>query len=393
MNDSLRYVLKNILNRKLRSYLTIIGIVIGIAAIVALMTIGQGMENAIQEQFEKLGISQIRVVPGSLRGPPNPDTALRQSDADLLRGIKGVDYINPILIEYADVAYNHENQYLNIMAEDTSVSKKSFADTDVKVIEGRMFEPSDKYSAILGFKVANETFKKRIHAKNSIAINGVKFKVIGIFENTGTEIDKRVYIPISIAREMFNKPDVANIIIVAVLPGIDINEMIKEIKRKLEKEHDDTEFQVLTPAKILERINQMLGVIQAVLAGIAAISLLVGAVGIMNSMYTSVLERTKEIGIMKAIGARRSRILRIFLIESGLIGLIGGIIGVIFGLAIAFSVEGIASLYGFELLKIRAEPGIIIFALLFAFILGMISGILPALRAARLKPVDALRYE
>jgi len=136
-----------------------------------------------------------------------------------------------------------------------------------------------------------------------------------------------------------------------------------------------------------------LSIVQFILAGIAAISLAVGGIGIMNTMYTSVLERTKEIGAMKAIGASQKHILIIFIFESGLIGLVGGLIGAILGTFFAFSVSGIASLLGFDYLKITILWSVILFALLFAFILGMVSGLWPAYKASKLNPVEALRYE
>ena len=160
----------------------------------------------------------------------------------------------------------------------------------------------------------------------------------------------------------------------------------------MKRKRDDTNFQVVTATQILEQINQVLGVMQFVLVGIAAISLVVGAIGIMNSMYTSVLERTKDIGIMKAIGARNSDILKIFLIESGLIGLVGGIFGILLGSAMALIIGQLSKNAGFSLI-IKIEPLVLIFGLLFAFVVGIISGILPAYQASRLKPVDALRYE
>ena len=164
------------------------------------------------------------------------------------------------------------------------------------------------------------------------------------------------------------------------------------VEKELERKRGDTNFQVLTASQILEQIGQILGVMQIVLVGIAAISLLVGAIGIMNSMYTSVLERTKDIGIMKAIGARNADILQIFLIESGMIGLVGGLLGTALGTGMALAVEPFAKNAGFPLI-ITLEMGVLLFGLLFAFVIGMISGILPAYQASKLKPVDALRYE
>ena len=164
-------------------------------------------------------------------------------------------------------------------------------------------------------------------------------------------------------------------------------------ENKLERKRDDENFQVLSASQIAEQINSVLGIIQVVLIGIAAISLVVGGIGIMNSMYTSVLERTKEIGIMKSIGARNSDILMLFLLESGFIGLIGGVFGVLLGSGIGILVGKAAASAGYGILKIKISFGLIMFGLAFAIIIGMISGALPARQASKLKPVDALRYE
>ena len=193
-------------------------------------------------------------------------------------------------------------------------------------------------------------------------------------------------------RKIFSKPEDVDAIITQVKSPDDIPTLQEKIEKELESKRDDTNFQVVTATQILEQINQVLGVMQFVLVGIAAISLVVGAIGIMNSMYTSVLERTKDIGIMKAIGARNSDILKIFLIESGLIGLVGGIFGILLGSAMALIIGQLSKNAGFSLI-IKIEPLVLIFGLLFAFVVGIISGILPAYQASRLKPVDALRYE
>ena len=166
----------------------------------------------------------------------------------------------------------------------------------------------------------------------------------------------------------------------------------EEIEKELERKRDDTNFQVVTATQILEQINEVLGIIQFVLIGIAAISLVVGGIGIMNSMYTSVLERTKDIGIMKAIGAKNLDIFEIFLIESGLIGLVGGLFGTALGSFVAVIIGEFSKNAGF-LLKITIEPLVLAFGLVFSFLAGIISGVLPAMQAARLKPADALRYE
>ncbi|MBS3108482.1 ABC transporter permease [Candidatus Woesearchaeota archaeon] len=385
--------LSSLKERKVRNWLTILGIIIGIAAIVTLVFVGNGLENAIREQFSKLGISNIRVAPGNLRGPPTGTLGFNNSIVDLVEDVKAVEYVNPALLNFATVEYNNKEEVLMTIGYDTKLSDKGFLDVDLKLEEGRFFRSGEKNGIIIGWKIAHDNFKKEILARSNININNIQFKVIGIFEKTGTDVDDRIYMPLEDARELFNKRDIVNVFVVKVKDGIDVEEAAEDIKRELQKHYEEEQFTVFTPKQLLSQLKSILGIVTFLLSGIAAISLVVGGIGIMNSMFTSVLERTRDIGVMKSIGATNKQILVMFLVESGLIGLIGGILGVVLGISIAEIVEIIAANFGFSLLAITLNFKIIVFMLLFSFGIGMISGVVPAYQAAKLKPVDALRYE
>ena len=385
--------LSSLKERKVRNWLTILGIIIGIAAIVTLVFVGNGLENAIREQFSKLGISNIRVAPGNLRGPPTGTLGFNNSIVDLVENVKAVEYVNPALLNFATVEYNNKEEVLMTIGYDTKLSDKGFLDVDLKLEEGRFFRSGEKNGIIIGWKIAHDNFKKEILARSNININNIQFKVIGIFEKTGTDVDDRIYMPLEDARELFNKRDIVNVFVVKVKDGIDVEEAAEDIKRELQKHYEEEQFTVFTPKQLLSQLKSILGIVTFLLSGIAAISLVVGGIGIMNSMFTSVLERTRDIGVMKSIGATNKQILVMFLVESGLIGLIGGILGVVLGISIAEIVEIIAANFGFSLLAITLNFKIIVFMLLFSFGIGMISGVVPAYQAAKLKPVDALRYE
>lgn len=384
----------SIRHRQLRAWLTLIGIIIGIAAIISLITLTQGMQYAIEAQFSNFGSDVIRISPKGLRGPPTGADYLTTKDVDTVKSIPGIEYVAPLYMDSTAVEYKNTKLFHLISGYESDLVEKGFEDMDMKLSEGRLFSSTEKYSVIIGAKVADEFDETTIPLHSSLLIKDTKFKVVGIIESAGNpQSDQIIYAPLDSVREIFSKPDGVSVITAKVLDGMDPVEIGDKIFRKLKKERDNENFEVFTPVQLIAQINSILGIIQFILVGIAAISLAVGGIGIMNSMYTSVLERTRQIGIMKAVGARNSHILILFLIESGFIGVVGGIAGIIIGYAMSYSVQLIAGQLGFALLSIQLSPQLILFALLFAFIIGSASGILPAYQASKLKPVDALRYE
>lgn len=397
LKDYINFSIKNIKNRKLRSWLTVIGIVIGVAAIISLITISQGMQNAIEEQFEMLGTNRLFIAPKGFTGLGSSSQGLTEDDVKTLKSMSEFDYVTPGLYGTAQVEFHDEIKFLTIQSVPAKDYEIFYKDAGIDIIDGRIFRVGDKgaRTALLGYRVAYaDVFDDTIGVRNKITINNEDFKVVGILEEIGnSQDDNSINIDIDTYREIFNEPDKVDAITATVKPGLNMDEVKKKTEKVLERARNDENFQVMTSANIMEQINAVLSIIQVVLVGIAAISLLVGSVGIMNSMYTSVLERTKEIGIMKSIGAKNSDILYLFMIESAIIGLIGGIFGILLGVGIAYLTGFIAKQAGFALLKIVLDYKIVIFGLIFAIGLGVISGILPARQASKLKPVDALRYE
>lgn len=393
MKQNFMLAFRNLKNRKLRSWLTIIGVIIGVATIVSLITLGQGMENAIEDIFMKLGVSNIRVVPAGLHGPPTASMGLSTDDAEYIESIIGIEYVDQALFNYANVEYSGETQFIQTLAFDTSIGTKGLGDLDLDAAEGRLFEQDETGTVILGWKVAKNLFDKSIRARNSIKIEGVKFRVIGIFENTGTDVDNQVMMPLETARELFDKPDIVNAIIAKVEDGMDMEAMAEKIEAKLARKRDKDDFEVFTPQQLMEEIQGMLASVSLVLIAISIVSLVVGGIGIMNSLFTSVLERTREIGVMKAIGATNFSILSLFIIEAGLVGAVGGLIGASIGTILAFLIGFGATAAGFPLLVIKFNIVLFLQGIFLAIIVGIIAGVIPAIRASRLKPVDALRYE
>ena len=391
--DYFLFAINSITHRKLRSWLTIIGIVIGVAAIISLITLSRGLENTIKQQFEQFGANRILISSKGFQGPGTLSEGLTTKDVETIEKISGFKYVLGALFRQTEIKHNKETGFTLVGAIPAKNYEEFIKDSGINVMEGRIIKDDDKDVAVIGARAARDMFSKELRLGTKIEIKKKEFKVIGIWEETGdANTDNRISITLEDARGIFNEPEKVDTIIAQVKSANDIPLLQKRIEHDLERKRGDTNFQVLTATQITEQINQVLGVIQIVLVGIAAISLIVGAIGIMNSMYTSVLERTRDIGIMKAIGARNSDILEIFLIESGLMGFVGGLFGTILGTLMAFIAQKFSKDAGF-LLIIKIEPFLLLFGLLFAFLVGMLSGFLPAYQASKLKPVDALRYE
>lgn len=395
--------LSNLRRRRLRSWLTMIGIFIGIAAVVALISLGQGLQDYISEEFEKLGADKIVIQP-KLLGPPGSVTSesliLTSKDLEIIENIRGVKWAVGFLVKQGQAFYKGESGIgfaTGVDPEDLELIREvqSFS-----LLEGRQLKKGDKYKVVVGYNhVYGDIWDKPMQLGSTINIEGYDFKVIGIMEKIGNPIDDGIlYVTKDVLKEVLDVGDEESQILAKTAEGFDPENVAETIKRKLrqsrgEKEEQET-FNVQTSEQLLETFQSIFAVVQGVLVGIAAISLLVGGVGIMNTMYTSVLERTKEIGTMKAIGARNSHILLLFLLESGLLGLVGGLIGVVIGVGLAKGAEGIATVYiGSPLLQASMNPVILVGALAFSFVIGTLSGILPAMQASKLKPADALRYE
>ena len=270
----------------------------------------------------------------------------------------------------------------------------------LEIQEGRNLRDSDGFSAIIGIGfVEKELLGRNLRLRNKIKINDKDFTIVGVLEKTGDPgRDNSIFIPEDTLREVFNEPDKIDTIMVkaANVENMQIiaEKVTNDLRRFRNVKKDEEDFDVQTPEQLLGSFGDILNIVQSVLIGIAAISLLVGGIGIANTMYTAVIERTKEIGIMKSVGAQNKDILLIFIIESGLLGALGGLIGVVIGFGLSKSVEFIAkNVIGTNLIEAYFSYTLFFGALLFSFFIGALFGLMPARQAASLQPVEALRFK
>jgi len=393
----------NIKRRRLRSWLTILGIFIGIAAVVSLISLGQGLQGFINGQFAQLGADKIIIQPKSFGSPgsgSNSQLILKEKDLEVIRDVQGVDSAEGVLIG-TGIIKKDKQQKVQSVSGVSQAYLDLFGDVDAtRVIEGRQLKDSDTSKVIVGYNHAYGTLWDRpLKIGDNIEIQGETFKVVGVLKKQGNPIDDgAVWLQKNAFRKLFDSYEDEGMIIAKTKKGADPEQVATTIKEKLRKERGEKQgqetFNMQTSTQLLETFSNIFAVIQAVFVGIAAISLVVGGIGIMNTMYTSVLERTKEIGTMKAIGAKNSDVLKIFLFESGLLGLVGGVMGVLIGVAVGKAVEYIATAQlGTPYLQAIFGWQLILGALAFSFLTGAASGILPAIQASKLKPAQALRYE
>lgn len=399
ITDNFNIAFKNMKKRRLRAFLTLVGILISIATIFVLFSLSIGLKTTIQEQFELLGTDKFFIQPRGQFGPPGSGSAatLTEDDVDVVDGISGVKDVTSYLIGNVKIEYRKTLRFGTTIGIEPDKLKVAFGSYDVE--EGRNIKEGT-HEILLGYDYAHSDFIGRpVNMGDKILINDVEFKIVGIIEKIGNSADDRqTYISKDVLRELLDIPNRVDAIVVQVNDQTEINNVADNVERRLARfrdvKKDNIDFSVLTPEELLKTVGTVLNIVTVFLAGIALISLLVGGINIMNSMFTSVLERTREIGVMKAIGAKNSDILSIFVIESGFLGMIGGILGVLLGMGIGKTVEYVAiNQLGTNLLKVIFPWYLILGCLLFAFLAGAISGLYPAWRATKIKPVEALRYE
>lgn len=392
--------LKGIRYRPIRGWLTILGIVIGIMLVVIILALGGGIQNAVSKTLQMFGSDLIIIFPGKETNPLVGflgGQKFKENDLMDLEKIEGVKFVVPMEVAMLNVDYKGEKESIIIHAAPWTGMIETFESSQgVRLEKGRWPHDDQANEVVLGYLTFNKLFKNKMRLGDEIIIKSKRMKITGFVSEIGNQMDDNtIYMSLGIFRDITGLRAGAGSAFVKTMPDANINLVAKQIKFQLQKQEVIRDFSVMTPEKADRLIGNVLSIIELVLIVIALISLVVGAVGIMNTMYTSVLERTKQIGVMKAIGASNESILSLFLVESGIIGLVGGILGIIFGILSAYLISlaaagfGVRGLFSFASLDFFG----LFVVLILTFIVGIISGVMPARQAAKLEPAEALRYE
>ncbi|MBW3020598.1 ABC transporter permease [Candidatus Woesearchaeota archaeon] len=401
--DYIRIAWRNLTHRSLRSWLTLLGIFIGVAAVVSLIGLGEGLKAAVSSQFGISSTEVISVQAGGISGLGPPGTAVSKPLVN--EDVEEIRKLSTVELSFARVLEGGQLEFNNIVGFGAAMSmpdgeNRKFAEEalELETVSGRLLKDGDNKRVVLGYNFMKEDngFEKPIKVGNTVLLEGERFEVVGILEKKGSFIfDNIVAVNEEPLRDLVDNHDEVDIIAVKVKNKELMDKAKEDIEKLMRKRRDvkigEEDFEVQTPQAALSTVNSVLSGVQIFVGMIALISVLVGALGIVNTMTTAVLERKTQIGVMKAIGARNSDIFYQFLIESGIMGLIGGIIGVTVGSIIAYvGTIGINNFLGAQISP-SLNMMLIVTTLIGTFTIGCIAGLVPAMNAARQKPVDALR--
>lgn len=408
--ESLKSAWTILIRNKVRSFLTMLGIIIGVMAVVVIMSVGAGAQSLILNQIEGLGSNLVGILPGASEedGPPAAAygiviTTLTYEDGKALMSAG-----NPHILAVAPYVRGAETLSIEGNTLDTSFvgTSASYLDVEnVTIANGRFFTEDEERSvakvAVLGHEVAQELFGDTDPVGKTVKIKKTNVQVIGVVAERGTSgfqnQDNQIFVPVSTAQKLLLGINYVSFIRVKIDDPAYVDSSMRFMEDILRERHDldvgeGDDFSVRSTQQGMESLTQITNALKFFLAAIAAISLVVGGIGIMNIMLAAVQERTKEIGLRKAIGAKSSQITQQFLVETVMITLTGGLIGIVLGVLISVTVAAVATAMGYSW-DLVITPGSMIMGCVVSITIGLLFGITPARRASRLSPIEALRYE
>jgi putative ABC transport system permease protein len=385
--------IRSLLSNKTRTFLTMLGIIIGVFAVITLIGVGEGIQNYVTKQFSSLGSNLLFVSPGkmNLRGDPGANFSSNKLDEKHVKLIETycsdfVQGVTPYIEIGKTLTYKNKNYYTVVNAFD----EDGFSTYNLSLESGRFFTRADITSnskvVVLGSNILKELFSNQDPVGKNIKIGDKTFLIIGVAAEKGGSIDNRAYIPHTTAKSIFNIKNYSSIVMKAT-SSENIDSAMKRVEIALYRDLGKDEFTVLSQKDLLNSFSSILSTVTLGIGAIAAISLLVGGIGIMNIMLVTVTERTREIGLRKAVGATPNNIAIQFLIEATALSVLGGSIGIGLGILVAFLIRTYANF------DATVPLWSVLLAFLFSACVGILFGTYPALKAAKKDPIEALRYE
>ena len=398
--ESVKYSLNNIKKSKARSILTVLSIFVGIATIFIFVSFGWGLYDYVDEFTSSSSADKLMIMPkGS--GVPGLDTTFKLLDDDVeaIANTAGVYEATGMYMGVGDVVQDDAMKYVFVTSYDPDLPMIMEL-SDIEIIEGRALRPGDSGKVTLGYNylIKNRIFPKAYSLNSKIDVHGQELRIVGFYENVGNpQDDSNIYVTNDFMSELYPEKNLSYGMILARVDKNNIDEIEARVEKKLRQERNLDEgkedFTVQSYADLLESFMVVLDIVVGFIILIAFISIIVSAVNTANTMITSVLERFKEIGVLKSIGARNSEIFKIFLFESGFLGFVAGVIGVLVGWLATDIGAGILDNLGYGFLTPHYSWVLFGGCILFATLTGAISGMIPAWRASKINAVDALRYE
>ena len=409
ITENLRIALRSLSSNKMRSGLTMLGIIIGVMAVISMLSIGRGTQASITNQINSMGTNLLYVRPGStqssgVRTAEGSAATLTMEDGAALEGLANIVAVAPQVESFGQLAYlgnNTNGRVIGVTPEYLDAMNTKLASGDFISAQN---VTTNSAVVVIGSEIATTLFDTADPIGQTIRINGQNFRVIGVMEAKGgtgfMNVDTQVYVPLTTAMTRLsrtgqyrggNSVSQINVKITDSSVQDSVVQSISEVLRERHRVQFQDDFNIQSQQDILNAASQVTGTLTIFLGGLAAISLIVRGIGIMNIMLVSVTERTREIGLRKAVGARRGDILTQFLTEAMILSLAGGFIGILLGAFIARLMSGIQM--GTTTLNTAVDPDSVLLAVLFSACVGLFFGSYPANRAASLRPIDALRFE
>jgi len=397
--EIIKYSLENLKKRRARSVLTIFSIFIGITTIFIFVSFGLGLYVYVNSFVSDSSADKLTIQPKGI-GPPGLDDSFALTDDDLeaIKKTSGVYEASGLRFTITEITQGNVKKYVFVSGFDPE--EELFTElSNIEIFKGRNLEKNEKNKVILGYNylIEDKIFPKALDVNDNIKIEGENFKIVGFFESIGNpQDDSSIYMTNKQYEEFYNDSKGYNMIIARVDVS-DISQVTENVEKSLRKsrnlEKGKEDFFVASFEDLLETYTSSLGFVVGFIILIALISVLVSAINTSNTMVTSVIERTNEIGVLKSIGARNSEVFNLFLFESGVLGLISGILGVFVGYLFTESAKNILFNLGWSFLKPYYSIELFLGCILFATITGAVSGVIPAINASKINPVEALRYE